>query len=426
MRKTKSVSDAISLINGPVRATHESNFQIFRDTPAYSFLEQYNSLGRFLESSSYSCAPEDLIADPEEFLPVSKRSEPTHGPYYGSGYSGKNKAVYFDEVDANISAKILTSIVRPCLYAALSNHNILLIARKRDNAIGSWIHSKVFPKMDVGTTQFADVSDVGDAVSWLNDHKNTVLITGLPILEELRKACNEREVSVDDLGIEAVLVGGSIITDSALTRAQQSFPAPVRGVYGFTEGRGIFAVQCPKCLSYRVVSDDNYLLELKRVEGLADAEGELLVTCCLGSNGTQLLRYQVGDLVRRSAKPCTSCPSGSERFIVSGRSDDVLVVGHLNVQWSESVDRKIRDYIDTDMYCVRISRSDSERDIVEVVLPNYVKRNGLRSKIVSALSSINPDFKRQLEKEFFDFRLKYVEEVPMSNYKVNRIIDERK
>jgi len=128
----------------------------------------------------------------------------------------------------------------------------------------------------------------------------------------------------EDPGVAPKLIttGAEVLEPQVRRLLERRFAAPVRDIYGAIE-TGLLAFQCAAGDGYHL-NDDEIHFEWLPCEGREDDGLHELVVTPLFARATPLVRYRLGDLVRRLPGRC-SCGSWLPRIAaIEGRCDDWL------------------------------------------------------------------------------------------------------
>lgn len=123
--------------------------------------------------------------------------------------------------------------------------------------------------------------------------------------------------------VKSILCAGEPITPQQRETVRRAFGAEIYGIYGSEETDGI-GTECNLHNGYHV-ADDDFVLEILNPATMRPAEsgeGALAVTRC-GTDGTTLVRYLLGDVVRCDTSRC-ECGESSLRMKVVGRIKETV------------------------------------------------------------------------------------------------------
>ncbi len=127
-----------------------------------------------------------------------------------------------------------------------------------------------------------------------------------------------------DLAPRQVFAGAELLTDDVRRRVRSAWGVEVVDQYAIGEA-GFLAVECEAGTGLHVM-DDHVVLEVVDDEGAPvaeDEEGTRALVTVLAARTTPLIRYELGDRLRRVPGPCP-CGRTAPRIRVGGRARDVL------------------------------------------------------------------------------------------------------
>jgi len=175
------------------------------------------------------------------------------------------------------------------------------------------------------------------------------VIAGLPlepvVLGEIARA---RGLDPATLGVDTLFLGGAPLPPALQRRLARTWGARVIELYGSTETMLLGT----SCAAGTVHLDTS--LAYCEVPGRAGtAEGHLVVTT-LGIEGSPLVRFETGDVVR--LVPTCTCGDGRPGVIVLGRTAEVLELGGRPLYPSEVIDAaaEVADALDSSVFFVVI------------------------------------------------------------------------
>ena len=144
----------------------------------------------------------------------------------------------------------------------------------------------------------------------------------------------ELEVDLKELSLKKAYLGAEPYSENTRKKVEELYGIDVYNSYGLSEmnGPGV-AFEC----SYKNamhVWEDAYIIEIidpKTTEIIdQEAEGEVVFTNLL-RKATPLLRYRTRDLATLYADPCPCGRTHRRLSRITGRSDDMLIIGGVNV-----------------------------------------------------------------------------------------------
>ncbi len=138
----------------------------------------------------------------------------------------------------------------------------------------------------------------------------------------------------EDFDIRIGMFGAEPWSDEARASIQESMGLRAQDVYGMSElyGPGV-AVECPEQKGLHIWADEFYVETIDPVSGEVLPEGEKgeLVFTMLSREAMPLLRYRTKDIAVINYEEC-DCGRWHPRIMrIKGRSDDMLIIGGVNV-----------------------------------------------------------------------------------------------
>src|SRR5262249_19951496 len=154
------------------------------------------------------------------------------------------------------------------------------------------------------------------------------VLAGMPIepvvLEEIARA---RGIDVRrDLALDTLFLGGSSVPPALQRRLARTWGARVIELYGSTETM-LLGTSCAQgTLHLEAALAFGEILEPSTGQPVAEGGEGLLVVTTIGVEGSPLVRYDTGDVVRR----LPPCPCGDPRpaILVLGRADEAVTLGN--------------------------------------------------------------------------------------------------
>ncbi len=161
------------------------------------------------------------------------------------------------------------------------------------------------------------------------------VLAGLP-LEPVVLGEIARATGVDparDLAIDTLFLGGAPLPPALQRRLARTWQARVIELYGSTETM-LLGTSCPQGTLH--LETGLAYCEILDPAGKSADEGRLVVTT-LGLEGSPLIRFEIGDIVRRVAPDCR-CGDGRPGIVVLGREADAVELGGRRLFAYELVD----------------------------------------------------------------------------------------
>ena len=171
-------------------------------------------------------------------------------------------------------------------------------------------------------------------VQLMKDFRTTVLHITPSYCLHIHSKLAELGVPLKDLALKKAYLGAEPYSENIRKKVEELYNIDVYNSYGLSEmnGPGV-AFECTyKCGMH--VWEDAYLAEVinpRTLELLGpDEEGEIIFTN-LVRKATPLLRYRTRDFASLSNDPCKCGRTHQRLSRITGRSDDMLIIGGVNV-----------------------------------------------------------------------------------------------
>jgi phenylacetate-CoA ligase len=238
----------------------------------------------------------------------------------------------------------------------------------------------------------------------------------------------EEGINPPDLGIRKAYLGAEPYSEETRDKIQELWGLEAYNSYGLSEmnGPGV-AFECEKKQGMHLW-EDFYLMEIinpETGEQLPDGEAGELVLTHLNREAMPIIRYRTRDLTRIIPEPCACGRTHRRIERIKGRTDDMMIVGGVNVFPSqiESVLMKIPE-VGNNYQIVLDRQANLDRIHIKVELYSKMFHGDLKElkrlhdRVVNelrALITVNP-------------RVELLEpgSLPPSQGKAVRVIDNRK
>ena len=168
----------------------------------------------------------------------------------------------------------------------------------------------------------------------MKDFRTTVLHITPSYCLHIHSKLGELGVSLKDLALKKAYLGAEPYSENTRKKVEELYGINAYNSYGLSEmnGPGV-AFECVhKCGMH--IWEDAYLAEVINPRTLdllgPDEEGEIVFTN-LVRRATPLLRYRTRDLSSISESPCKCGRTHRRLSRITGRSDDMLIIGGVNV-----------------------------------------------------------------------------------------------
>ncbi len=163
-----------------------------------------------------------------------------------------------------------------------------------------------------------------ETLRWMQRFEPNVVMSSPSYMTALTR---EAERQGYQARLEAILLGGEMLTAAHKRYFQEYWGAQVFDAYGSTEIGGAQTIALPECIAFNL-NDLHLVTEIvDPSSGVPADEGELVFTT-LTREAMPLVRYRSGDRARWADCPCW-LPFRSIRLL--GRIDDMLVAGDMNL-----------------------------------------------------------------------------------------------
>ncbi|MFP4128922.1 MAG: phenylacetate--CoA ligase family protein [Desulfonatronovibrio sp.] len=142
-------------------------------------------------------------------------------------------------------------------------------------------------------------------------------------------------ISIQDLKLRVGIFGAEPWTEEMRQDIQNKLEIKAMDIYGLSEimGPGV-GIECIAAQSGLHIWEDHFLVEIINPETgeqlPVGQEGELVITT-LTKEAQPLIRYRTRDITRINATPCRCGRTHRRIEIITGRSDDMLIIRGVNV-----------------------------------------------------------------------------------------------
>lgn len=383
--------------------------KIAEKTPYYRELYKDKKIERF-EDLPYA-NPTDLTENPQDFIPNSTKIASV---ITSTGTTNRPKLIHLTKKDIKEATKHISEMMR----------NIL---SKNDKVISMYPHGPhvtgpiVFPILQELELEHLAVSMFLPqlAIYPLQKLGFNTLITAYPILIRLIEECKNKNISPRDLGIKKIIVGGAYIPLKFRKYIEKTFQANLFDAYGLAEAV-IIGIECKNKEGYHLISPEYLFTEISLID---KEKGELIITL-LKREGTQIIRYRTGDIVSIVNKPC-NCGLKTPRIKWHGRLDNMLIVGHLNLYWTNEFDEAILS-LPIDNFFIEIKKDKNGLDIINFLIKSDKEIE--KDDIISVIKKIDGELYQQLKDNMIKLEVTKIEGVDTSSKTIKtrkRIIDRR-
>ncbi len=199
----------------------------------------------------------------------------------------------------------------------------------------------------------------------------------------------------EDFRLNIITLAGEKVTAKHRHSLSEIWGADVFSLYGSEETDGL-ATECCYHTGLHFAGDQFYLeiINPDAEECIESASiGEAVITT-LTKEGTPLIRYRIGDIVRLLPKKC-KCGRTLSSIEIKGRTSEVLVLTEGTKVYPFQVDAVLEHLeIDIPNYQVVRTKDDRGRDILSFTIEVHptVRTSNLTEKIADALKRLSIDF----------------------------------
>ena len=171
-------------------------------------------------------------------------------------------------------------------------------------------------------------------IRMMKDMKTTVLCCTPSYALYLIEALKEEGVDPEELSIKIGMFGAEPWSDETRKHIEKSLQIKAQDLYGMSElyGPGV-AVECPEQDGLHIWTDEFLVETIDPDTGEVLPEGEKgeIVFTMLTRQAMPLLRYRTRDLAVINWEKCKCGRSHPRIMRIKGRTDDMLIVGGVNV-----------------------------------------------------------------------------------------------
>ncbi len=248
------------------------------------------------------------------------------------GTTGQPQFSYFNESDWNAMIDNAVDVFKAC---GLNKSDRIANCFNAGEMYGSFISfNDVNLKLGLTSFPFAGIPSANFFLTvWQRFKFNTIQgipSSLIPFLREIKKMDSQ-------FTLEKIMYAGEPLnqTDRDWLINVLNIKS-ITSVIGTTEA-GQLAYQCPKCKNqeHHVIDDYNYIEivddQLNSVK--SNEVGNILVTT-LQKKGLPLIRFKIGDQAKWIDTPC-KCGSPARRIEYLGRSDNIIVVCGMNINYDD-------------------------------------------------------------------------------------------
>lgn len=264
-------------------------------------------------------------------------------------------------------------------------------------------------------------------IQMMQDFKTTVIHITPSYALHLVEVIQEQGINPHDLSVKKAFFGAEPYSDSTRIKLEELWGVDAYNMYGLSEmnGPGV-ASDCIKKRGMHL-AEDYYIAEIidpETGEQLRDGEEGELVLTHINREAMPIIRYRTRDLTRIIPEICECGRTHRRIERIKGRTDDMLIVGGVNVFPSqiESVLMNVPEVGNN--YLIVLEREEGlDRMHIKVELYSKMFQGDLK-----ALQKLNKSIAEKLRSIIIiNPRIEFMEpgSLPPSQGKAKRVIDNR-
>jgi len=248
-----------------------------------------------------------------------------------SGTTGKPTVVGYTKNDMKVWREVIARIVT---MGGVTNEDTAQITFGFGLFTGAFGLQQGLEKVGAGVIPMS-AGNTQKQIMIMQDFQSTVLIGTPSYALHLAEAAQEMGIDPkEELFLKYGLFGGEGSTEEMRAKLNEAWGIVATENYGMSEliGPGVSG----ECLAFRGmhINEDHFIAEIidpNTLEVLPEGSvGELVITP-ITKEGLPLIRYRTKDITRLDTTPC-DCGRTSVRMAkITGRTDDMLIIGGVNV-----------------------------------------------------------------------------------------------
>lgn len=248
-----------------------------------------------------------------------------------SGTTGKPTVVGYTAKDMNIWSEVMARI----FYMGGVNSSDIL-----HNAIGYGLFTgglgfhEAAQRMKVAVIP-SSTGFTSRQLLLMKDFKATVLNTTPSFALHMAETADKEGYDLkNDLLLKCGFYGGEPASQGLKDKIEEIWGVPFHEVYGLSEiiGPGV-AGSCKHTNTLHINEDHFYpeILDPKTLKPVKEGERGELVLTTITKQGLPIIRYRTGDITSLDSTPCRCGRTTVKMESVVGRSDDMIIVGGVNI-----------------------------------------------------------------------------------------------
>jgi len=264
-------------------------------------------------------------------------------------------------------------------------------------------------------------------IQLLQDFNSTIIHITPSYALHLVEVIKEHGINPHDLSIKKAFFGAEPYSEATKEKLENLWGLDAYNMYGLSEMNGPGVAADCYCKSGMHLAEDYYIAEIinpETCEQLPDGEEGELVLTHINREAMPIIRYRTRDLTRIIPEQCKCGKTHRRIERIKGRSDDLIIVGGVNVFPSqiESVLMNVPEVGNN--YVIVLDREDGlDRMHIQVELYSKMFQGDIK-----ALKKLNKDIGEKLRALIvINPRIEFMEpgSLPPSEGKAKRVVDKR-
>jgi phenylacetate-CoA ligase len=351
----------------------------------------YKNVDYYRESfRSRDFFPDDLVnLETLRELPLTGRATLTENHPYGMYAVHLKEVIRLQSTSSVPKESIVVGFTQNDIdhWTDLAARSLVLAGVEREDLVHICIDYGLFPGAlglhygaeKIGASVIPGSSTMPDAeFEMMKDYHTTVLLMTPHRALRLCRHIEKHSINAKTLTLRACLLVGQYWSESVRTEIEETLLTPVFDCYGHSEivASGI-AAECEKRNGLHI-NEDHFIPEIVDPETDRTLEpgktGELVITT-LTKEAFPLIRYRTGDITRLDYETCTCGRTFVRMARVSNRTDDMVLVGGVNL-FPSQVERIIAGVVDvpafTPVFQLVLEGSDVSESVEVLIEVNEV------------------------------------------------------
>jgi phenylacetate-CoA ligase len=247
-----------------------------------------------------------------------------------SGTTGRPIVVGYTRGDIGIWTNL---VARTLSASGITDHDFVQIAFNYNiTSAGLGFH---YGAEKIGASVIpSSMDNIARQMQIMKDYKTTAIISTPGYALHISKVMSEMNIHPESLYLKTGLFGAEAWSENLRAEIEKGLHIKAYDNYGVTEliGPGI-SFEC-ECRNGLHVNEDHFIMEVidpdtQKPAGFGE-EGELVFTT-ITKQGFPLIRYRTGDISSLIEGRCECGRTFARMSRISGRTDDMIIMGGINV-----------------------------------------------------------------------------------------------